>query len=290
MRLALVWLVFGLCLFSCVHSLDNVANNSLETFLRDFAFRVLVRHRPQTGALYKAILPANMSGMEVSIARLRSRTLWKNGANLSNFHIPPGTVPVPHVKRLAIVYQNLGNRSSQYYRVSGYSLITSVVGFVVFDASNTREKGLRVISFDTMGKPISIQFSNLRYPDGTNSAAARCAVFSTNGTIHLSDMMLPNVCYGSDEGHFSVVVRLMRRKQRPWYPWVIGVVLGFAGLVLTSYLGLVFIRLVKTKRIQAMERQADEGEIFDSRWVGTSKMPSATVIRTQPVLENGGFP
>ncbi|XVE64743.1 hypothetical protein DITRI_Ditri07aG0125800 [Diplodiscus trichospermus] len=290
MGLTLGWLIFSLFLFSShVHGLDNFANDSLDSSLQDFAFRALVRHRPQTGALYKASLPANLSGVEVSIARIRSRTLWKYGANLSSFRIPSKTIPVPHVRRVAIVYQNLGNWSSHYYRVPGYSLITSVVGFMVFDASNPRARSLRIISLDTMGKPISIHFSNLKCPDGMNSAAARCAVFSTNGTIHISEMILPNVCYTSDEGHFSVVV-LQKRKRRPSYPWVIGVVLGFGGLVLISYLGLIFIRLLKTKRIQAMERQADEGEVFDSRWVGSSKMPSATVTRTQPVLENGGFP
>ena len=289
MSLTLLWLVFSLYFSSSVHSLDSFSYDSLDTFLQVFAFRALVRHRPHTGALYKASLPANLSGMEVSIVRIRSRTLWEKGANLNSFQIPSRTVPVPHVRRLAIVYQNLGNWSSHYYRVSGYSLITSVVGFMVFDASNTREKSLRSISLDTMRKPISIHFSNLKYPDGMKSAAARCAVFSINGTIHFSDMILPNVCYTSDQGHFSVVVQL-KRKQRPWYPWVIGIVLGFAGLVLTSYFGLIFIRLLKTKRIQAMERQADEGVNFDSRWVGSSTMPSATVTRTQPVLENGGFP
>ncbi|XP_022736803.1 uncharacterized protein LOC111289765 [Durio zibethinus] len=289
MSLTLLWLVFSLHFSSSVHGLDNFSNDSLDTFLQDFAFRALVRHRPQTGALYKASLPANLSGVEVSIARIRSRTLWKKGANLSSFHFPSRTVPVPHVRRLAIVYQNLGNWSSHYYNVSGYSMISSVVGFMVFDASNYKAKSLRIVSLDTMGKPILIHFSNLKYPDGMNSAAARCAAFNTNGTVHFSDMVLPNVCYTSDQGHFSVVVRL-ERKQRPWYPWVIGAVLGFAGLVLTGYFGLVFVRLLKTKRIQAMERQADEGVIFDSIWVGSSKMPSATVTRTPPVLENGGFP
>ncbi|XVF10477.1 hypothetical protein REPUB_Repub07fG0186400 [Reevesia pubescens] len=290
MSLILLWLVFNLYFASSVHSLRNLSNDSLDTFLQDFAFRALCRHKPLTGALYKASLPANLSGMEASIARIRSRTLWKKGANLSSFHIPSMTVPVPHVRRLAIVYQNLGNWSSHYYRVPGYSLVTSVVGFMVFDASDARAKSLRSISLDTMGKPTSVHFSNLKYNDGMNSASARCAVFSTNGTVHFSDMILPNVCYTSDQGHFSIVVQL-KRKQRPWYPWVIGVVLGFSVLVLTGYFGLVFIiKLLKTKRIQAMERQADEGVIFDSRWVGCSKMPSATVTRTQPVLENGGFP
>ncbi|XVE57996.1 hypothetical protein DITRI_Ditri04bG0134700 [Diplodiscus trichospermus] len=288
MSLTLLWLVFSLCFSSSVHSLDSFSYDSLDTSLQDFAFRALVRRKPLTGALYKSSLPANLSGVDVSIVRIRSQTLWEKGANLSSFRIPSQTVPVPHVRRLAIVYQNLGNWSSHYYRVSGYSLITSVVGFMVFDASNNRAKSLKSISLDTKGKPISIHFSNLKYPDGMHSGAARCAAFSTNGTVHFSDTILPDVCHSSDQGHFSVVVRL-KREHRPWYPWVIGIVLGFAGLVLAGYFGLVFIKLLKTKRIQAMERQAD-GVIFHSRWVGSSKMPCATVTRTQPVLENAGFP
>ncbi|KAE8724929.1 6-phosphogluconate dehydrogenase family protein isoform 1 [Hibiscus syriacus] len=276
---------FSLYIFSCVHGLDRSSNCSLDTFLQDFAFRALViTHRPHTGALYKANLPTDLSGMEVSIARIRSRTLWKQGANLSSFRIPSQTVPVPRVRRLAIVYENLGNRSSQYYSISGYSLITPVVGFMVFDASNARATRLRSIGIDTMGKPISIHFSKAKY-----SASARCATFSSNGTVDFSRIMLPNVCYTSSQGHFSVVVPL-QRKQRPSYPWVIGVVLGFCALILVGYFGFVSIKLLKTKRVQAMERQADEGEILNNRWVSCSKMPSAAVTRTQPVLENGGFP
>ncbi|GMJ04422.1 hypothetical protein like AT4G23720 [Hibiscus trionum] len=284
-------LLFSLGLSSYVQGLDSSSNGSLplDTFLQDFAFRALViTHRPHTGALYKANLPTNLSGMQVSIARIRSRTLWKQGANLSSFRIPSQTVPVPHVRRLAIVYENLGNRSSQYYSISGYSLITPIVGFLVFDASNARATRLTSVSLDTMGKPISIHFPNLKY-----SASARCASFSSNGTINFSRMMLPNVCYTSNQGHFSVVVVARKGKQRPLhlYPWMIGVVLGFFVLVLlAAYFGFVLIKVLKTKRIQAMERQADEGEILNNRWVGSSKMPSAAVTRSQPVLENGGFP
>ncbi|KAK8500276.1 hypothetical protein V6N13_026581 [Hibiscus sabdariffa] len=279
------FVLFSLCLSSYVQGLGSSSNGSLDTFLQDFAFRALViTHRPHTGALYKANLPTNLLGMEVSIARIRSRTLWKQGANLSSFRIPSQTVPVPHVRRLAIVYENLGNRSSQYYSISGYSLITPIVGFMVFDASNARATRLRSISLDTMGKPISIHFSNLKY-----SASARCATFSSNGTVNFSRMMLPNVCYTSNQGHFSVVVP-RKRKQRPLYPWVIGVALGFCALVLAAYFGFALIKVLKSKRIQAMERQADEGEILNNRWVGCSKMPSAAVTRSQPVLENGCFP
>ncbi|MCI27236.1 hypothetical protein A2U01_0048434 [Trifolium medium] len=41
-----------------------------------------------------------------------------------------------------------------------------------------------------------------------------------------------------------------------------------------------------TKKIQAMEKQAIEDMVLESTWVGDSKMPSAAVTRTQPVLES----
>ncbi|KAE8055444.1 hypothetical protein FH972_012284 [Carpinus fangiana] len=276
-----------LAIFSCSFvssTSDNFSSESLDASLQAFAFKTLVRHRPHTGALYKAILPDNLSSIDVSIVRLRSRRLWNRGANFSFFHIPSRTMPVPHVRRLAIVYQNLGNLSSQFYRLKGYSLITPVVGFLVFDASNVRSKSIRKLSLNTMGKPISIHFPSFALSD------TRCVAFNGNGTVYLSEMGVPaaGVCYCRDEGHFSVVVPVKRKLVGLWYLWVSGFVLGISGLAVAGYAGMVGVRILKTKKIQVMERQADEDLILESRWVGCSKMPSAAVTRTQPVLENGG--
>jgi hypothetical protein len=57
-------------------------------------------------------------------------------------------------------------------------------------------------------------------------------------------------------------------------------------LITLGYVGFSSLRLVKTKKIQAMEKQAIEDMVLESRWVGDSKMPSGAVTRTQPVLEN----
>ncbi|GLT90814.1 hypothetical protein SLE2022_087310 [Rubroshorea leprosula] len=278
-----VWLALCLYLSSSAHG-SNSSRNCLDAYLQDSALKALVRHRAQTGALYKAVLPRNLSGMEVSVVRLRSKTLWKLGANFSNIHIPTRTISVPHVRRMAIVYQNLGNWSSQYYRVPGYSLITSVVGFLVYDASNVRARGIRNISLSLMGKPISVYFANLTLHHDMISAA-KCVAFRPNGAIYFSDMISPNVCNATDQGHFSIVVGLERKHKR-WYLWVVGIVLGCGGLVLMGYFAVVLIRHWQTKEIQAMEKHADDGEIFCNRWIGNSKLPSATVTRTQPDLEN----
>lgn len=281
-----LWLI--LCLYlssSSIHGSNDSTGYFLDSFIQESAFKALVRHRPHTGALYKAMLPSNLSGMEVAVIRLRSKTLWRKGVNVSNFHIPPRTVSIPHVKRLTIVYHNLGNWSSSYYNVPGYSLVTSVVGFLVFDASNVGAKSARNISLGLMEEEaITVSFPGLVLPRGMISAA-KCVAFGSNGTIDISGMISPNVCYGSDQGHFSVVVGL-ERKQKPWYLWVTGTVLGCGVLVLVAYSVVVVGRRLKTKEIESMEKHAEDAEILDNRWIGSSKLPSATITRTQPDLEN----
>ncbi|KAL1326471.1 hypothetical protein HN51_036571 [Arachis hypogaea] len=284
------FLIFTLCCsssFSLVHSFDNTASDSLNSLVQDFALRSFIkhRHRHQTGAVYDALLPRNLSGMNASVVRLRSRRLWSKGANFGYFRIPPKTASIPHVKRLAIVYQDFGNWSSRYYNLSGYSLASSVVGFMVFDASNVTDTNVRNLTLNTMGKPISVIFPNVTFMGGVISRA-RCVAFLSNGTFHLTEMGSHGVCYSREQGHFSIVLPL-EKKKRPWYLWLIGFVVGFFGLIAVVYVGVLCLRLVKAKRIQDMERQANEDLVLESRWVGNSKMPSAAVTRTQPVLESG---
>ncbi|KAG2680957.1 hypothetical protein I3843_11G123200 [Carya illinoinensis] len=284
-----IWLALTLISCSSVSCSDHFTTDSLDASLEDFAFKTPLRHRhrPRTGALYQALLPANLSSIDVSIVRLRSRRLWNMGANFSFFHIPSRTMPLPHVKRLAIVYQNLGNWSSHFYGLKGYSLITPAVGFTVFDASNVSSKSIRKLSLSTMGKPISIHFPTLAIPDGMISKT-RCVAFSGNGSFYLSEMSLPGVCYSGDQGHFAIVVP-KESKHRLWYLWVVGSVLGISGMVVIVYVGMASARTLKTKKIQVeRQAQADEDSILESRWVSGSKLPSAAVTRTQPVLENGG--
>ncbi|XP_044477258.1 uncharacterized protein LOC123204583 [Mangifera indica] len=295
MSFKIIWLVLCLYFSPSVHSSNNYTTNSLDEYLQDFAFKTLVHHRPHhSGALYKPILPAELAGTRVSIVRLRSRRLWNIGANFSNIHIPSRTITEPHARRLAIVYQDFGNWSSHYYSVPGYSMVTPVIGFMVFDAWNIQAK--RKLDLNTMGRPIVIRFLDSSLSDERVSRA-KCVAFSSNGTVHMSEMSVPNVCKSQDQGHFSIAVPLNLKKKKKkkkknamWYFWVIGFGLGFGGLILIGYVGILSMKVRKTQKIQVMERQADEDLVLNSIWVGSSKMPSATVTRTQPTIEDGGLP
>lgn len=287
-RLSFICLLFTFLFFHCVNSLNNVSSNTLDGLLQSFASETLDEGGIHSGSLYRATPPANLSGMEVSIVRLRSRRLWNRGANFSYFSIPSRTTSVPHVRRLVLVYQDLRNWSSHYYQVPDYSFIASVVGFKAFDASNVSARVTPKVSLNTTEKPILIHFPNLTTLAEDVISRTRCVAFAANGTAYLSKMSFPGVCSSREEGHFAVVVP-SRKKQRVWVWWAIGFVVGIVGLGLVGYIGMVSVRLLKTKKIQIMERQADEDLVLADRWVGGSKMPSATVTRTLPVLENGGF-
>ncbi|EYU23394.1 hypothetical protein ABFS82_01G066000 [Erythranthe guttata] len=292
-----IWLLFLLFHFpSLIHSFNNSSssskfNESLDAIFHDHAFRVMMLRRPHTGELYAATLPPNLAGMKLSVVGLRSKTLFTKGANFSHFVIPPKTLPVPYAKRLLIVYHNLGNWSSLYYNISGYAMITPVVGFLVYDASYLNSRNLSNLELNTMGKPISVEFQDSIALKQSNRMV-KCASFGDYREVLISEISSSNVCYSRKRGHFSLVVPLEKRetekKMRPF--WIMGFSAGFVGLMVVELGGAVAVRSVFGRRNQEMEREADEGEFLETCWISRSKMPRAEGTRTLPVLETTTLP
>ncbi|KAF9617765.1 hypothetical protein IFM89_038527 [Coptis chinensis] len=272
----------------------NTSRDSLDVLLQEYAYKSLAQHR--TGILYNVTLPSNFSGIEVSALTLRSGSFWTKGANISEFRLPSRIIPQPFVKRMSVVYQNLGNWSSTYYNVPGYTMVTPVIGFMVYNATNVSAYSIMKLNLTLMGEPISVHFPQFILPQGSNSTSIKCVRFGEGASLEFSDMALNNVCSTRDQGHFSVVVpevekqKAKRSKERLWKWLVIGFALGFAALVLIGLVGVIVYKFVKMKRNEEMERKADEGESFENVWIGMSRMPSATVTRTQPVLEHNEVP
>ncbi|XP_058092359.1 uncharacterized protein LOC131238770 [Magnolia sinica] len=283
-------------LYSYSESADNFSMSSLDDLIQDYAFKTLDRHR--TGILYKVPIPSNFSGIEASVARLKSGSFWSRGANFSDVGIPPGSIPIPFVRRVAIVYQNLANWSSYYYNVPGYTLVTPVVGFLAYNVSNFNSNSTTKVSLRVTKDPISISFPSVSL---RRDSMTKCARFDANGSVQLSEMTLQNVCLTRDQGHFSIVIPsiapspspvvvVQKKKGRKWKVWVIACICGVVVLVLLGLVGMAIFKSVKRKKMVEMERKAQEGESLGSVWIGGSRMPSATFIRTQPTLENENAP
>ncbi|KAI3449239.1 hypothetical protein Pfo_005904 [Paulownia fortunei] len=266
----IVCMMFNAWLWPLVQGSESYTRDSLDSFLYDYAFKKIPS--PRAGKLYDVSLPANLSGMEVSIVRLRTRSLWKNGANYSSFAIPPWILPWPFTKRVDIVYQNLGNWSSSYYNVPNYTFVAPVIGFLAYDP-NRSSINYGLIELNVMGNdPIIVRFPNISIQED-----------EINVTVKSS-------CVVRRQGHFSVVIPFQPNKDKVLKWWMMGIAAAVVGLVLLVVIGIVAYKWIKGKRIRKMERQSERSEGLDTIWIGRSRMPSASGIRTQPVLENSYVP
>ncbi|XP_073019259.1 LOW QUALITY PROTEIN: uncharacterized protein, partial [Primulina eburnea] len=251
----------------------------------------LIHHRPHTRALHSAHLPPNLSGIKVSVVGLRSRTLWRKGANFSDFIIPPKTLPVPYSKRVLILYHNLGNWSSFYYTLPGYTVMSPVIGFLVYDESfSSRKKPSKLskLELDTKGKPIMIQFKNWTFPRKGGNRDKRCAAFDENGNlVYISDISMTSECQSRIQSHFSVDIPVNETEASValldcrLFGWIC--VIDFGG-------NLAVRCLVGKRRQDTMEKDADNGEFLQTYCIHSSKMPRAKVTITQPVLESATLP
>lgn len=288
----IVSLIFSLLLYSMAHGSKSYDPESLRALFHSHVNETLAKHH-HTGHFYNISLPSNFSGMQVSVVRLRSGTLEANGANFSCFHIPPKVIPVPYEKRIAIVYDNLGNWSSHYYKVQNHSLVAPVVGFTPYDASNLSNLSNRELTLSMKGDPISISFSDIVIQD--KNVTLKCVKFGAGESIEFSNMAEPNLCVTRGPGHFSVVTPSPPQppekkggSSRKW--WVVGFVSGFGGLVLLILVGVVIFKLVRKRKLRKMESESEKGVAFDTMWIGRSRIPSASMIRTQPALEHDYVP
>ncbi|KAL0412124.1 UNVERIFIED_CONTAM: hypothetical protein Slati_3802100 [Sesamum latifolium] len=280
-----VCIIFNAWLWKLVHGSDR---DLLDSFVYDYACKKL--HRRRTGKLYNVVLPANFSGMEISIVRLRTRRLWKNGSNFnSSFAIPPWVLPWPFTKRVDLVYQNLGNLSSSYYDVPNYTFVAPVIGFLVYEPNRSSASygliELTMVSDD----PIIVHFPNISTHEHGN-VTMKCVRFDINGTLEFSNVTLKSSCIARRQGHFSVVVPYQPNQAIRKNHWVMGMAAGVVGLVLLVVIGILAYRWIKGKRIKKMERNSERSEGLDTIWVGRSRMPFASGIRTQPAIENSYLP
>lgn len=288
--LIIIFMVFSLLLSSVIagggSESDSYDPDALDALFHSLANQTLMNHH--TGTLNKVPLPSNLSGMEVSVIRIRSGSLWNRGTNSSFIKIPPRVRPLHYVKRLAIVYENLGEFwSSKYYQVPGYSLVSPVVGFNVYDFSNLSKLSDEKITLVTTNEPISIHFPNVESRD-----VKYCVKFGDGGSVEFKNMTEKNVCVTRKGGHFSVVAlsSVEEEKERVWKWWVIGFAAATVGLVLLILVGVMIFVMGRRMKIKTMEKESDTAVALDTFWVGGDKMPSASMIRTQPVLEHDYVP
>ncbi|GFP91200.1 hypothetical protein PHJA_001264000 [Phtheirospermum japonicum] len=299
-----------LCVILCFHVAigqpsTQLSARELDSLLQGYAFRAFVR--PRTGIVYDANVPSNLTGVGVAALRLRSGSLRRRGfPGYKEFSIPAGVVEQPYVERLVLVYHNLGNWSSLYYPLPGYTFLTPVLGLLAYDAADLSAVNLPELDVRASGDPISIGFPDVESgPDGPPV----CVYFDLDGSVEFNNVVRGNTCEKTNQGHFAIVVQSLvapspapsgggggptttggaRRGSRVWI--IVGSVVG--GVALLVLLGLVFGYVRKCrhrKKIRRMEEAAESGVPLPMTSLGYTKAPVATETRTRPVLENEFVP
>lgn len=277
----------ALMLFKNVESSQNSSQDSLNSFLHSYALAAIPK--PRTGRPYEVSLPANFSGAGVSFLRLRTNRLWKDGANLSSVEIPPtAALPSPFTRRVDLVYQNLGNWSTSYYNVPNYTFVAPVIGLLAYDAGPA---GLG-LGLDVKGESsITVNFDGVsrQYDVGM----LRCVWFAADGTWRFSNVSGGgSSCEGRSHGHFSIVAPRSRGRKKKaalkW--WMVGVPGGAVAAALIAFLGIFLWKICRWRRERKMERNSERSEGLNTVWIGSSRMPTASGIRTQPNLETSYIP
>lgn len=268
--------------------MNNQHDHSLDDYFQDHAMKSIPKD-PKLGMLYNVSLPANFTGMEVSVVHLRSSSVWAHGADFGHFRVPPRVNPKPNVTSLDIVFSNLGNWSSYYYNMPNYTFVTPVLGFNAYGVSYTKGQNghftstTNKLEFPLFRNPIIVHFPSMWLPQG------KCVKFYSNGLTKITNMSLSSTCEVWGQGYFAIAVRVPS-SHAVWKLWVIGIAIGSVGFFLCGLVLFKLIRYLEKKNIQKMERTSEKSEVLDTKYVGHSKMPCAFGIRTQPVIENDYFP
>uniref|UniRef100_A0A7N0T2Z6 Transmembrane protein n=1 Tax=Kalanchoe fedtschenkoi TaxID=63787 RepID=A0A7N0T2Z6_KALFE len=301
---SLLMLPLLLCLIIWMPGLSAQTRNQtrardLDATLQDYAFRAFVR--PRTGIVFTGTAPANLAGIKIAGLRLRSGSLRRRGRigaeAYEEFEIPTGVIVSPYVERLVLVYQNLGNWSTFFYSLEGYTYLAPVLGLLAYDAVNLSAKNLPELNIEASQEPISIKFLNvLSVPFGS---VAKCVWFDLQGNTNFSSATYDNICSATQQGHFSLVIETIAPSPAPSAPapvpraknskvWIIvGSILGGLAFLVSLALLLLWARKCRIrKKMQEMENASEAGEALRYTMIGTVKVPTALSTRTPPALEN----
>ena len=272
----------------------------LDLLIRDYTFKSLDKDF-KTGILHSVKLPANLSDIRVDTVRFRCGSLRKYGARIKEIHLNSGVIVHPCVERVMLIRQNLGyNCSSIYYSnydLSGYQLISPVVGLLAYnadkDSNSSNPFELRILAGE---KPISIDFSNITKLNTAEGITPLCASFEGDGRMTLANPSSPHVCVAKRHGHFGLVMesppeQQYRKRISKWKD-AVGITIGAAlgAFLLGLLLVAMLVRVKKRTRMEEMERRAYLEEALQVSMVGHVRAPMAVGTRTAPILEHEYVP
>jgi hypothetical protein len=286
--------IFSFFLLLSLPYQNAFSTRNLDSLLQDYAFKAL--SSPKTG------LPNNLTGVQVSAMKLTSGV-----QNYKEFQIPIEFIEKPYVKRLVLVYQNLGNFSEKFYPLpNGFSYLTPVLGLLSYSGVNLSATKLLELDIRASDdKPISIRFSDVKLvPYGFLS---KCVYFDLNGSVHFDIVFNGNVCKTVKQGHFSIVVesnnassspipvvhdetkktKEKKKKKKNYLNARTIVELCLVGgcILLLMLVMLLVVRVLRRMKLKEMELESENNEALQIKHYAGTKLPVAGAIRNLPTID-----
>ncbi|ESQ29085.1 hypothetical protein EUTSA_v10023570mg [Eutrema salsugineum] len=297
----------------------NESSRLLDLILRDYTLNSFKNQHNsiKTGLLRRVHLPSNYSGVKLDAVRFRCGSLRRYGAQIKEFHIGVGAILEPCGERLVVVRQILeSNWSDIYYKnydLSGYRLVSPVLGLLAYNALNDVVLGNNVSSsyqisllLDGAKDLSTVDFGNVSGPSMVERTFLNkpiCVTFGLDGKVTFAGEVKPFVCAVKTNGHFGLVVKddhastnsngggekdMKKEKIGRWRSVVGGLVGSVTvGVVLLGLVVAAAVVAAKKKRRRAkmeeMERIAYEEEALRVvSMVGHSRVFIASASRTLP--------
>ncbi|CAN7120630.1 hypothetical protein BRARA_K01106 [Brassica rapa] len=290
----------------------------LDLLLRDYTLNSFKNqhYTIKTGVLRRIHLPSNYSGINLDAIRFRCGSLRRYGAQLQEIHIGVGAVLEPCGERLVVVRQILGSKWSDiYYRnydLSGYRLISPVLGLLAYNAindvlGNNLSSSYQIsLLLDDAKDPSTVNFGNISGPsmvERTFLNKPMCVTFGLEGKVMFAGEVKPYVCAVKTNGHFGLVVtddqdssksggggenEMKKEKIGRWRSVVgglvgsvtVGVVL--LGLVVAGAVVTAKKRRRRAKREEKVRKAYEEEALRVVTMVGHSRVFVASPTRTLP--------
>ncbi|VFR00665.1 unnamed protein product [Cuscuta campestris] len=283
----------------------EMSARSLDALLQERAFRALAWQR--TGVPCDGDVPPGLAGIGVSAVRLRSGSVRRKGfRGFNEFSIPAGVAAQPYAERLVLVYHNLGNWSGFYYPLpESFVYLTPVLGLLAYDASDLSASEPPELDLWASEAPFLIKFSRIK--PAPAPAQAKCAFFDWDGSLEFDIIVDGNICRGTKEGHFAIVVELPASGQAGKLPaadidgskssgdnngfkkilfWVIfGTAIG--GVVILGFLILVLACMKKRSEEKKTPEEASERDVaLQMNAAGHTAAPVVSRSRKSPMWED----
>ncbi|QHO48541.1 hypothetical protein DS421_1g06310 [Arachis hypogaea] len=268
---------------SSSNNVATISPRTLDAILQDCAFKALIK--PKTGTPYDAQVPKNLSGVSVSALRLRSGSLRNRGfKSYKEFQIPIGVLEQPYVKRLVLVYHNLGNLSENFYPLPGYSYLAPVLGLLAYSGANLTGQDLPELNLVTSDNSILINFKDVKkFPIEQGHFSI---VVESSKIAPSPEPAAVAANFGDEHNHHHGGNKDMSKV------WII-VASVFGGCIVFIILSLLIVRVKRAKRsmrIQQLEFAAESDETLHMASIGGTKAPLAVGTRTRPMIENDYIP